>query len=336
MDYPPSHVGHHSHHSNRRHDDYNDDDNPPPPPPFSHSPYPPPPHHDPSYPPPPSYGGAYDSHPPPHGGAYDSHPPPHGGAYDTPPPPHGGAYESPPPHGGAYDAPPPHHGGGYESHGGAYGAPPPPEHSYEHQSSTHHRFQPHMPGFIGSHFHHGGSEEHSSSTHGYDGPGGPETGLGSLENKPSYRIECKAGGERYAVGVRDDKVVLTHPNSADITQHWCKDERYSTKVKDKDGYPSFILVNKGTAQAVKHSISCHPVQLAPYRPDVFDESVLWTQGKDLGSGFRSIRTVNNVRLVMDAWNADKDHGGIHDGTFIALYETWKGDNQNQQWKFIRH
>ncbi|KAL9242450.1 hypothetical protein vseg_016443 [Gypsophila vaccaria] len=317
MDYPPSHVGHHTH---RRHDNYdndNDDNNydpnlPPPPPPFSH-------------PPPPSYAGAYDHAPPPLGGAYGHAPSPHGGAYGHAPGDYGGAYGHAP---GEY--------------GGAYEARPEVEQGYRREDSSHHRFRPHVPGFVGSHLHHGGGGgDHGSSGHGYDGgPYGPDmgsgSGLGPLENKPSYRIECKAGGERYAVGVRDDKLVLTHPNPDDLTQQWCKDERYSTKVKDKDGYPSFILVNKGTAQAVKHSVSCHPVQLTPYNPDVFDESVLWTESKDLGSGFRSIRTVNNIHLVMDAWNADKDHGGIHDGTYIALYETWKGDNQNQQWKFIRH
>jgi len=44
-----------------------------------------------------------------------------------------------------------------------------------------------------------------------------------------------------------------------LWQHWYKDEKYSTKVKDSDGYPSFSLVNKATGQAVKHSVAGHPV-----------------------------------------------------------------------------
>ncbi|KAK9715184.1 hypothetical protein RND81_06G148200 [Saponaria officinalis] len=261
------------------------------------------------YPPPPPFSHS-PFPPPPHMDPTYPPPPPHQ-SYAPPPPSFGGAYNPPPPHA------PPHIESQYH--------PPPPHHSS------------HTPGFIGSHFH-GGPEHHGPSTHPHGGgPGsGPELGLGHLANRPSHKIHCKAGGERFAVGIRDGKVVLTHPDQSDLTQHWYKDEKYSTKVKDKEGHPSFMLVNKGTGQAVKHSISCHPVQLAPYKPDVLDESVLWTESKDLGSGFRTIRTVNNIHLVMDAWNADKDHGGIHDGTLLALYETWKGDNQNQQWQFVRH
>ncbi|KAH9610676.1 hypothetical protein KSS87_008473 [Heliosperma pusillum] len=264
--------------------------------------------------------------------------------YPPPPPPFTHSPFPPPPPfthgGGVYPPPPPSYGGG------VYPPPPPPQPHVESpnyppppqppQHSSSHHFHPHIPSFIGSHLHHGGPDDHGSSTHSHGPEFGPGMGLGQLVNKPSHKINCKAGGERYAVGIRDGKVVLMHPDHTNPTQHWYKDEKYSTKVKDKDGHPSFILVNKGTEQAVKHSVSCHPVQLAPYRPDVLDESVLWTESRDLGSGFRTIRTVNNVHLVMDAWNADKDHGGIHDGTVLALYETWKGDNQNQQWKFSRH
>ncbi|XP_074274004.1 ricin B-like lectin R40G3 [Silene latifolia] len=252
-----------------------------------------------------------------------------------PPPPsfNHSPYPPPPqPHGGIYPPPP------QPSYGGAYIQPPPPQPHVaqppEHSSS--HHFHPHVPSFIGSHFHRDGPDNHGSSNHSYGPEYGPGMGLGQLVNKPSLKINCKAGGERYGVGIRDGKVVLMHPDHTDPTQHWYKDEKFSTKVKDKESHPSFILVNKGTEQAVKHSVSCHPVQLAPYRPDVLDESVLWTESRDLGSGFRTIRTVNNVHLVMDAWNADKEHGGIHDGTVVALYETWKGDNKNQQWKFSRH
>ncbi|EPS60490.1 hypothetical protein M569_14317, partial [Genlisea aurea] len=74
------------------------------------------------------------------------------------------------------------------------------------------------------------------------------------------------------------------------------------------------------------------VQLIPYNPDTLDESVLWTESKDLGDGFRAIRMVNNISLNVDAFNGDKNHGGIHDGTKIVLWE-WHGDN-NQRWKIF--
>lgn len=37
-------------------------------------------------------------------------------------------------------------------------------------------------------------------------------------------------------------------------QHWIKDEKYSTRVKDKEGFPSFALINKATGQAIKHAV----------------------------------------------------------------------------------
>ena len=69
------------------------------------------------------------------------------------------------------------------------------------------------------------------------------------------------------------------------------------------------------------------VQLIPYNPDVLDESVLWTESKDLGDGYRTVRMVNNIRLNIDAFNGDKNHGGVYDGTTIVLWEWKKGDNQ---------
>ncbi|PIA48724.1 hypothetical protein AQUCO_01400943v1, partial [Aquilegia coerulea] len=72
------------------------------------------------------------------------------------------------------------------------------------------------------------------------------------------------------------------------------------------------------------------VQLVPYNPNAFDESVLWTESKDLGDSYRCIRMVNNIRLNLDAFNGDKNHGGVHDGTIAVLWEWKKGDNQ--RWK----
>ncbi|XP_055818691.1 ricin B-like lectin EULS3 isoform X2 [Solanum dulcamara] len=78
------------------------------------------------------------------------------------------------------------------------------------------------------------------------------------------------------------------------------------------------------------------VQLTPYNPDVLDASILWTESRDVGDGYRAIRMVNNINLNLDAWNADKEHGGVRDGTTVALWEWWKGDNRNQHWKIVRY
>lgn len=78
------------------------------------------------------------------------------------------------------------------------------------------------------------------------------------------------------------------------------------------------------------------VQLTPYSPDVLDASILWTESRDVGDGYRAVRMVNNINLNLDAWNADKEHGGVRDGTTVALWEWWKGDNRNQHWKIVRY
>ncbi|KAJ6883991.1 hypothetical protein NC652_031073 [Populus alba x Populus x berolinensis] len=74
------------------------------------------------------------------------------------------------------------------------------------------------------------------------------------------------------------------------------------------------------------------VQLIPYNPDVLDESILWTESKDMGDGFRAVRMVNNTHLNVDAFHGDKKSGGVHDGTSIVLWKWNKGDNH--QWKII--
>ena len=72
------------------------------------------------------------------------------------------------------------------------------------------------------------------------------------------------------------------------------------------------------------------VKLVPFSWEYKDASVLWTESKDAGKGFRCIRMVNNTHLNFDDFHSDKDHGGVHDGTTIVLWEWCKGENQS--WK----
>jgi hypothetical protein len=74
------------------------------------------------------------------------------------------------------------------------------------------------------------------------------------------------------------------------------------------------------------------VKLVPYNAEYLDESVLWTESHDVGKGFRCIRMVNNIHLNFDAFHGDKDHGGVHDGTTVVLWEWCKGPNQS--WKVL--
>lgn len=74
------------------------------------------------------------------------------------------------------------------------------------------------------------------------------------------------------------------------------------------------------------------MELTHYNSNALDESILWTESKDLGDGYRAIRMVSNIKLNVDAFNGDKNHGGVHDGTRIVLWE-WKKD-ANQRWKIV--
>ncbi|XP_062233029.1 ricin B-like lectin R40C1 [Phragmites australis] len=149
-----------------------------------------------------------------------------------------------------------------------------------------------------------------------------------------FKIFCRAD-EGYCVTIRDDSVVLAPANPFDDYQHWYKDMRYASSVKDEEGAPAFVLVNKATGEAIKHSHGrSHPVKLSPYNPDDLDldESVLWTESNDVGDGFRCIRMVNNIYLNLDALHGVEDHGGVRDGTVVGLWEWHEGDNQS--WKIL--
>ncbi|KAL0438575.1 UNVERIFIED_CONTAM: Ricin B-like lectin EULS3 [Sesamum latifolium] len=118
-----------------------------------------------------------------------------------------------------------------------YSPPPPPAVDSPHH---HHNHMPHFPSGFAHHTHHSVDES---------------------ANKPSVKMYCKAE-TNYSLSIRDGKVVLARSDPSDPFQHWIKDEKFSTRVKDEEGFPSFALINKATGQAMKHSIGAtHPVSL---------------------------------------------------------------------------
>ncbi|XP_052305424.1 ricin B-like lectin R40G3 isoform X2 [Populus trichocarpa] len=302
MEFPPGH------HSNTHHHRRNDDEE------ERRENYPPPD----TTPPPPSF------HQPPPPSSHYYQEPPQPPSFHQPPPPSSHYYQEPPQPPRPYfqeatyaPSPPPpfqetqvirtsHH------------YPPPPtqvNHVSHEKTETHQSFKPHMPSSIHQQTHQSGSA----------------SGL-DLYNKPSFKVYSKAEPD-FHLTIRDGRVILSRSNPSDEFQNWFKDEKYSTRVKDSEGCPAFALVNKATGQAIKHSIGeANPVQLIPYNPDVLDQSILWTQSKDLGDGFRAVRMVNNTHLNVDAFHGDKKSGGVHDGTTIVLWKWNKGDNQ--RWKII--
>ncbi|KAH9784352.1 Hydroxyproline-rich glycoprotein family protein [Citrus sinensis] len=143
---------------------------------------------------------------------------------------------------------------------------------------------------------------HHSFLHHHSHSGSGPAPFPALSGKPTVRFFCKAE-PNFSLTIRNGKVVLAPSDPSDQFQHWYKDERLSTRVKDEEGFPCFALVNKVTGQAVKHSIGAtHPVQLIPYNPDVLDESVLWTESKDIGDGYRAMlfMVIRNLVVSMMA------------------------------------
>ncbi|XP_010921290.1 ricin B-like lectin R40G3 [Elaeis guineensis] len=243
------------------------------------------------------------------------------------PPPGQRPFDAPPPPPPCYDRP---GGEGY----GRPGYPPPPTHHVSHEVGYGYEAPRPYPGagygeggYSGHHNH----PPYSSGVHpvGHESWGG---GAPAAPRQPTVRIFTKAE-ENYSLSIRDGNVILAPANPRDEYQHWIKDMRYATKVKDQEGFPSFALVNKVTGEAIKHSLGAtHPVRLIRYNPDYLDESVLWTESADTGEGFRCIRMVNNIGLNFDAFHGDKDHGGVHDGTTVVLWEWLKG--KNQRWRIV--
>ncbi|KAL4340348.1 hypothetical protein GQ457_08G013540 [Hibiscus cannabinus] len=276
-------------HNHHRNDDEDNRERPPPPPQHLHHhqfplpplQHPPPP----NYHQPPGFDGPYPptpyppkTYPPPPPSSYFQQP-----GFDGPPPPYfqQPGFPSHPPH-----QPPPTHATHFHhqpEHSSLNYSPPPPSVAHAAPESGHgkidhhHPLKPHLP---------------------------PE-----FHNKHTLKVYCKAD-PNYYLTIRDDKVVLAPSDPSDEFQHWYKDEKYSTRVKDEVGFPSFSLVNKATGQVIKHSIGAsHPVQLGPYKPDL-DESVLWSESKEVHDGYRAIRMINNIRLNVDAFHGDKKSGGI--------------------------
>ncbi|CAH9134791.1 unnamed protein product [Cuscuta epithymum] len=208
----------------------------------------------------------------------------------------------------------------HHHHGREEELPPPPRDDRESFEYGGDRFDSERPIAV-----HHVSHYESHTTH------PPHYDDGSSERR-TYKIYCRAD-TNHCLSIRHGHVILALSDPSDPNQHWYKEEKYSTKVKDDEGLPSFALVNKGTGQAIKHAAAAtKPVQLTKYIPDHLDESILWTESKDTGEDYRAIRMVNNISLNFDAFHGDKDHGGVRDGTTIVNWEWTKGDNQ--RWKIV--
>ncbi|KAL2952175.1 hypothetical protein AAZX31_19G096700 [Glycine max] len=281
--------------------------------------------------------------------------PPPGNSFSNPPPPFYGVPQPPPPQPETHVFHSAHVTPGHVSHDfNNYSAPPPPPPSHHHHDRHHDSFTHAYPpapaaadypahGGSSTTVHHVAHESHHHTPHSAFSShnNAPPTTVhhvshqvntGGLSTKPTVRVFTKAN-PNFSLTIRRGQVILAPSDPTNEYQHWYKDEKYSTRVKDEEGCPAFSLINKATGEALKHSIGAtHPVRLIPYKPDYLDESILWTESRDLGDGHRAIRMVNNVHLNVDAFHGDKNSGGVRDGTTIVLWDWNKGDNQ--RWKIL--
>ncbi|XP_078166061.1 ricin B-like lectin R40C1 [Carex rostrata] len=144
-------------------------------------------------------------------------------------------------------------------------------------------------------------------------------------SQPTVKIYCqtKVG---YNLTIFNDTVMLAPDNPADKYQHWIKESTYCEHVRDEEKRPAFALVNKATGKAIKHTFApLHLVRLAPLDKNYLDASALWTEGSDVGNGFREIRMVNNLSWVFDAHDLQ-----YQDWALLSILR--KTDHTNQRWK----
>lgn len=163
----------------------------------------------------------------------------------------------------------------------------------------------------------GQHQGHSGAPPTRQGPAGELVTVVAEQNK-NYRLTSK-----------DDGVSLVYKNQQDPKQFWIKID-YGDKFIDEEGARAFILVNKATGYALSHGLEIGAaVTQEPYIPHAIDNSVLWSQSKDLGNKFTAIRVVTNIHLNLDADHGDKKHGGIKEGNRLVVH-VWN-KQENQKW-----
>ncbi|KAF8723744.1 hypothetical protein HU200_021716 [Digitaria exilis] len=148
---------------------------------------------------------------------------------------------------------------------------------------------------------------------------------------PTFKIFCKAE-ENFCLSARDGAAVLAPADPNDEHQHWYKDKRFGTLVKDEEGKHAFSLINKATNLSIQHPgglfrpVIIVPVKLVPFDWDSFDNTLMWTMSDDLGNDdFRFIRTLNDISLKLTAFHRAK-------GVAVAIKRSDSCDGDYQHWK----
>ncbi|KAF7147367.1 hypothetical protein RHSIM_Rhsim03G0000300 [Rhododendron simsii] len=119
------------------------------------------------------------------------------------------------------------------------------------------------------------------------------------------------------------QVTVTFPNNLQIELSILQWSIMNTS--NRKGITPIALISHRSVTTTNINRALPLVQLIPYNPNVLDESVLWTESKDLGDGYRTMRMVNNIHLNVNAFNGDKNHGGCCGvpGMEAQLRSIWK-------------
>ncbi|KAF7034011.1 hypothetical protein CFC21_045082 [Triticum aestivum] len=131
------------------------------------------------------------------------------------------------------------------------------------------------------------------------------------------------------VAIINGEVVMTNANRSDERQLWWKHLIYEDGLKDEAGNPGFVLVNKGTGDALKHP-PMDPsrwIETIKFDQAHLDESIQWAESGDLGAGFRQIYRINKIDYHLNAYG-----GSAQEGTRLQLYPANGQIFNNELWK----
>ncbi|KAF3338185.1 hypothetical protein FCM35_KLT17022 [Carex littledalei] len=149
----------------------------------------------------------------------------------------------------------------------------------------------------------------------------------------TIKIYCREKWD-YNLTIRDDTVVFARCDRADPYQHWRKEYAYCQHLKDEQGFRAFAIVNVATGKAIQHGISQgfgYPVSLLPFNPMQLEESLLWTESDDQGSGFKKIKVRKNIGVGLDAlFDRDWMQVGLQEGMRLGIWRDVAA--KSHQWK----
>lgn len=140
------------------------------------------------------------------------------------------------------------------------------------------------------------------------------------------RIFCKSN-RSLNLAVKSGRLTMVDADAENESQQWIRDDKYSTRVRDSNGHPAFMLINRASKMVLKHaSGKWQEVQLAYYSPDIQDDDLFWTESQDFGEGFKSVRMASDTLLNLSVGSGNKFEDGSH-----LILDTWH-KKDTQLWK----